>query len=188
MREWASREDRARRAFRRLPCESESPPPGVMRLKRHHWLRSALAERAKRAPGRIDNDMDGAAPPRRFCATRGDLQQLFGDAMLLERVARVARLARRDVSDTLDRARIRVSPLHTPMTARTLARSPWRTSTARPNPNSAATARRRSSLEDDAADNAAESRTSFACAGVEVVVFTAALFAFRAVLSMARTR
>src|SRR5262249_29249046 len=37
---WAS--SRARRAFRRLPPESESTPPSVMTLKRHPALRVAL--------------------------------------------------------------------------------------------------------------------------------------------------
>jgi hypothetical protein len=69
---WASLQ--ARRAFRRLPRESESTPPSVMRLKRHPELRSALAELANREPGRIDNDMEVAAPPANVLATRGDLQ------------------------------------------------------------------------------------------------------------------
>ncbi len=105
---WASLQ--ARRAFRRLPRESESTPPSVMRLKRHPELRSAIAELANRAPGRIDNDVDIAAPPTTALATRGDLQHLFGDAVLLERVARAARLPPRDVNDTLDRTRTQFSP------------------------------------------------------------------------------
>ncbi len=105
---WASLQ--ARRAFRRLPRESESTPPGVMRLKRHPELRSALAELASRAPGRIDNDRDTAAAPANVLATRGDLQHLFGDAVLLERVAEAAHLSSRDVSDTLERTRAQFCP------------------------------------------------------------------------------
>jgi DNA helicase-2/ATP-dependent DNA helicase PcrA len=80
-----------------------------MRLKRHPELRSALAELANREPGRLDKDMEVAAPPANVLATRGDLQHLFGDAVLLERVARAARLAPGDVSETLDRTRTQFS-------------------------------------------------------------------------------
>jgi superfamily I DNA/RNA helicase len=125
---WASLQ--ARRAFRRPPRESESTPPSVVRLKRHPELRSAIAEVANRAPGRIDNDVDIAAPPTTALATRGDLQQLFGDAVLLERVARAARLPPRDLNDTLDRTRTQFSPRAEEEWARHLLRRDRRASIA----------------------------------------------------------
>jgi hypothetical protein len=105
---WASSE--ARRAFRRLPPESDLTPPSVMSLKRHPALRLALDTLATREPGRIDDDPD--APVRRSAgnATRGDLQHLFGDRVLLERVARAGGLVPRAVIDTLDRTRIQFNP------------------------------------------------------------------------------
>ncbi len=105
---WASRQ--ARRAFRGLPRESDSTLPSVMNLKRHPALRLAIAELAAREPGRIDEDRD--APARRGTrnVTRGDLQHLFGDRPLLERVAVEGRIGPRSVLDTLDRTRIQFSP------------------------------------------------------------------------------
>jgi hypothetical protein len=105
---WASAQ--ARRAFRRLPRESDSTPPSVMSFKRHPALRAALAVLATRAPGRVDDDPD--APLRRGAAkaTRGDLQHLFGDRALLERVAREGHISPRAIVDTLDRTRIQFSP------------------------------------------------------------------------------
>jgi hypothetical protein len=105
---WASAQ--ARRTFRRLPRESDSTPPSVMTLKRHPALRLALEDLAAREPGRIDDDPD--APLRRASGnvTRGDLQHLFGDRVLLERVARAGRIAPLAVLDTLDRTRIQFSP------------------------------------------------------------------------------
>jgi hypothetical protein len=105
---WASAQ--ARRAFRRLPRESDGSPPSVVGLKRHPALRLALEELATRPPGQIDEDDD--APVRRApgLVTRGDLQHLFGDAALLERVGRVGEIPARAVTDTLDRTRIQFSP------------------------------------------------------------------------------
>jgi hypothetical protein len=105
---WAAAQ--ARRAFRRLPRESEATPPSVMSLKRHPALRVALEELAARSPGQVDDEPD--APLRRTSAnvTRGDLQHLFGDRLLLERVARGGGLPPRAVADTLDRTRIQFSP------------------------------------------------------------------------------
>jgi len=100
---WASFQ--ARRTFRRLPRESDSTPPSVMRLKRHSALRLAIEELATREPGRIDDNPDAPAPRRGVLATRGDLQHLFGDAELLERVARMAQLPHRGVLETLERTR-----------------------------------------------------------------------------------
>jgi len=104
---WASAQ--ARRGFRRLPRESDSTPPGVMRLKRHPALRIALEDLAQREPGRIDDDRDAVVPSRSARVTRGDLQHLFGDRTLLERVARAGGLPARLVDETLDRSRIQFS-------------------------------------------------------------------------------
>jgi superfamily I DNA/RNA helicase len=101
---WASRH--ARRAFRGLPRESDSTPPSVMRLKRHPALRGALAELAPRQPGRIDDDRDAPAARRARSVSRGDLQHLFGDGPLLEKVARDGSIGPRSVVDTLDRTRV----------------------------------------------------------------------------------
>jgi DNA helicase II / ATP-dependent DNA helicase PcrA len=107
---WASVQ--ARRAFRRLPRESESTPPSVMRMKRSPALRLALEELAGREPGRIDDDVD--VPARRARSngnvSRGDLQHLFGDRVLLERVACAGHLPDQTVADTLDRTRVQFAP------------------------------------------------------------------------------
>jgi hypothetical protein len=105
---WASAQ--ARRAFRRLPRESDSTPPSVMGLKRHAALRLALAELAMRAPGLVDDDPDSPVRLRRANVTRGDLQQLYGDRVLMERVARAGNIPSRAVADTLDRTRVQFSP------------------------------------------------------------------------------
>jgi DNA helicase-2/ATP-dependent DNA helicase PcrA len=104
---WASAQ--ARRAFRRLPRESDATPPSVMHLKRHPALRVVLEAVADRAPGRVDDDVDAPTPSRSARVTRGDLQHLFGDRLLVERVARAAGLSARAVDDTLDRSRIQFS-------------------------------------------------------------------------------
>jgi hypothetical protein len=106
---WASA--RARRAFRRLPRESEATPPSVTSLKRHPAVRLALRELAKREPGRIDDDVDAQQPRRPLGnVTRGDLQHLFGDRVLLERMAADGNIGFRAVADTLDRTRVQFSP------------------------------------------------------------------------------
>jgi DNA helicase IV len=104
---WASRH--ARRAFRGVPPESDSTPPSVMRLKRHPALRIAIAELAAREPGRIDDDRDAPIARRRRNVSRGDLQHLFGDRLLLERVALAGGIGSRSVFDTLDRTRVQFS-------------------------------------------------------------------------------
>jgi len=59
----------ARRSFRRLPPESESAPPRVMRTKRSPKLRAAIAEIAARSTKRV---------------SRRDLFHLFGDRALVD--------------------------------------------------------------------------------------------------------
>jgi superfamily I DNA/RNA helicase len=81
----------ARRAFRRLPRESESTPPSVMRFKRSPALRSVLAAIADRKPSR---------------RARDELIHLFGDRLLVERVAREAALPAHVVEDVLERTRV----------------------------------------------------------------------------------
>jgi hypothetical protein len=97
----------ARRVFRRLPPESEVTPPGVMRLKRSPALQAALEEIASREPGLVDEDRDA---PRRSSrgahVTRGDLQHLFGDRLLVERVAKAAALPRQVVANVLEWTRV----------------------------------------------------------------------------------
>jgi DNA helicase-2/ATP-dependent DNA helicase PcrA len=96
----------ARRSFRRLPRESESTPPAVMRMKRSPALVAALEEIASRAPGLIDDDRD--APVRRASAhvSRGDLQHLFGDRVLMDRIARAGGLSSYVVDEVLERTRV----------------------------------------------------------------------------------
>jgi DNA helicase IV len=98
---WAS--SQARRAFRRLPRESDATPPSVMTVKRHPALRIALGELATREPGRIDDDPDARPSRRTGNVTRGDLQHLFGDRLLLERVARAGGISDLAIRDTLER-------------------------------------------------------------------------------------
>jgi hypothetical protein len=101
---WAA--SQARRAFRGLPRESELTPPAVMRLKRDAALRVALGELAQREPGRIDDEVDAVARRTRAHVTRGDLQHLFGDRLLLERVASLASIPARAVDEVLERTRV----------------------------------------------------------------------------------
>jgi DNA helicase II / ATP-dependent DNA helicase PcrA len=94
-----------RRAFRRLPRVSDETPPNVMRLKRHPALRLALAELAHREAGVVDDDVD-ARRSTRVRVTRGDLQHLFGDRELMDRVAEAASLPAHVIADVLERSRI----------------------------------------------------------------------------------
>jgi hypothetical protein len=96
----------ARRAFRRLPPESESTPPSVMRMKRSPALRRALTELAARPPGVVDDDRDARVRKTKAHVSRGDLQHLFGDRVLLEDVARAGKLPKLAIDDTLDRTRV----------------------------------------------------------------------------------
>lgn len=96
----------ARRAFRRLPPESESTPPSVMRLKRSPALRPILERIAERPLGIIDDDVDAMEARPRSRIARGDLQHLFGDRTLMEEVAKAASLPASAVSDVLERTRV----------------------------------------------------------------------------------
>ncbi len=102
-------EKQARQKFRRLPRESDLTPPAVMRLKRSPALRSALAEIAQRDAGVIDDDRDAVVRRSRAHVTRGDLQHLFGDRLLMERVAREGALPAHAVEEVLDRTRVQFS-------------------------------------------------------------------------------
>jgi DNA helicase II / ATP-dependent DNA helicase PcrA len=99
----------ARRAFRRLPPESDGAPPSVMRLKRSPALRVALKELAAREPGLVDEDRDAPVRRSRSHISRGDLQHLFGDRLFMQRVAREGKLPAHAVEDTLDRTRVQFS-------------------------------------------------------------------------------
>jgi superfamily I DNA/RNA helicase len=105
---WASVQ--ARHSFRWLPKESELTPGNVMRLKRSPALRLALQRLAEREPGRVDDDHDAPVVRSRRRVSRGDLQHLFGDRMLMEEVARVGALPRTCVEDVLERTRVQVGP------------------------------------------------------------------------------
>jgi DNA helicase II / ATP-dependent DNA helicase PcrA len=102
-------EKQARRSFRRLPRESDTTPPSVMRLKRSPALRVALGEIASRAPGVIDDDRDAPVRRSRVQVERGDLQHLFGDRLLMERVAREGGLPAHAVEEVLERTRVQFS-------------------------------------------------------------------------------
>jgi DNA helicase IV len=97
-----------RRAFDHLPRrETDSSPPSVQRLKRDPALRVALAELALRPPGRIDDDEDEALLSSRRLVSRGDLQHLFGDRLLLESVMRASNAVRAiDVAHVLEHTRL----------------------------------------------------------------------------------
>jgi superfamily I DNA/RNA helicase len=97
----------ARRAFRRLPRESDEAPPSVMRVKRSGAVGIALEEIARRDAARVDDE----APSRRTRAhaTRDDLLQLFGDRVLVERVAHAASIPTRAVDDVLERTHVQFS-------------------------------------------------------------------------------
>jgi DNA helicase IV len=106
---WAS--SQARRAFRRLPREADSTPPSVMTLKRHPALGAAIETIARTPPRLVDEEVDAPVTRTNARVSRGDLQHLFGDRLLLERVASQAGLSERHVQDTLahTRAQFRTS-------------------------------------------------------------------------------
>ena len=77
----------ARRTFGDLPRrESVAASVGVAKIKRDPALFSLLDERARLPPGVIDDDLDAPPPTTKAHAHRGDLQHLFGDRVLMERL------------------------------------------------------------------------------------------------------
>lgn len=80
-----------RRSFRRLPRESEMTPPSVMGLKRSAALARSLDVLAARTTARV---------------SRRDLLHLFGDRLVMERVAREAGLPAHAAADVLERTRV----------------------------------------------------------------------------------
>jgi DNA helicase-2/ATP-dependent DNA helicase PcrA len=106
---WAA--SQARRALRGLPRrESEQAGPLVARLKRDGAVRIALEELGRRHAGRIDDDVDEAPGPRHALVSRGDLQHLFGDRVLLEAIAAASRsITSRAVDEVLEHTRVQFS-------------------------------------------------------------------------------
>jgi DNA helicase-2/ATP-dependent DNA helicase PcrA len=106
---WAAAQ--ARRALRGLPRrESEQAGPLVATLKRDPALRVALEELGRRRAGRIDDDEDAPPNPHRALVSRGDLQHLFGDRVLLDAVGRASpSITSRAIDEVLDHTRIQFS-------------------------------------------------------------------------------
>ncbi len=99
----------ARPAFRDLPRrESEDATAGIMRLKRDPAIRLALEEIARHPPGRIDDDRDVRQSRSRAFARRADLQHLYGDSVLMHRVAKASRdpVSERIVRELLEHTRV----------------------------------------------------------------------------------
>jgi DNA helicase IV len=106
---WAARQ--ARRAFPDLPRrESDLTPSQIARMKRDPALRVALDELAAGAPSIVDDDVDAPRVRSRAHARRADLQHLFGDRALVERVLRATSIPPRVIDDVLDRTRVQFSP------------------------------------------------------------------------------
>ena len=106
---WAA--GQARRVFRDLPRrESELVPHLVARLKRDPALRAAMREIARRPAGAIDDDRDAPRARSRALARRADLQHVFGDRRLLERLVEASgNLPARAVSEVLEHTRVQFS-------------------------------------------------------------------------------
>ena len=106
---WAAAQ--ARRKLSGLPRrESEQGGPLVARLKRDPAVRVALSELAPRPPSRIDDDDDAPRRRSRGLVSRGDLQHLFGDRLLLEAMARASgSISSRMVEEVLEHTRVQFS-------------------------------------------------------------------------------
>src|SRR5262249_19193335 len=107
---WAVRE--ARRAFGDLPRRAgRDATSAVSGLKRDPALREVIATIAARAPGVIDEDREAPPPNTKALAHRGDLQHLFGDSALLERVARGSKrgVPAHAIAAVLDHTRVQFS-------------------------------------------------------------------------------
>jgi ATP-dependent DNA helicase UvrD/PcrA len=106
---WAAAQ--ARRALRDIPRhESEQATPLVARFKRDPAVRVGLAELAAREPARIDDDVDAPRVRSRALVRRADLQQLFGDRVLLEKIAQASpAITAAMIEDVLDHTRVQFS-------------------------------------------------------------------------------
>lgn len=99
----------ARRAFRDTPRrESRDASAGTVRLKRSRALGVALDEIAERKPARVDDDVDARERRTSAHVRHADLQALFGDRALLERVSAAAPVpfAEHVIQETLEHTRI----------------------------------------------------------------------------------
>jgi ATP-dependent DNA helicase UvrD/PcrA len=104
--------EQARRAFPGLARRvSESATASVIRFKRDPALAVALELIAARRPGRVDDDRQAPARGRKVGVTRGDLQHLFGDRALIQRVLEASRepIAAHGVAELLEHTRIQFS-------------------------------------------------------------------------------
>lgn len=104
---WAARQ--ARRAFPDLPRgESADVRAAILRLKRHPAIRPILSELAAQPPALPDEDE--RCVPSSARARRHDLQRLFGDRLLLERIAAAAGLGAAAVDETFEHTRVQFCP------------------------------------------------------------------------------
>lgn len=106
---WAA--GQARRLFRDLPRrESEAAGPLVVRLKRDPAVRAAIAELGLQPPARVDDDPDAPVRRSRARASRGDLQHIFGDRLVLEALARASgSITPRMIDEVLEHTRVQFS-------------------------------------------------------------------------------
>jgi DNA helicase II / ATP-dependent DNA helicase PcrA len=106
--QWAAKQ--ARRAFRGLPRrESQDASAGVIRIKRHPAIRSALSEFATQS--RRASDEDDWAPKTEAGTRYTDLEYFFGDRAYLERVAAESAGTVRagDVAEAVEHTRVQFS-------------------------------------------------------------------------------
>jgi DNA helicase-2/ATP-dependent DNA helicase PcrA len=107
---WALRQ--ARRAFSDLPRRtSQDATASVIRIKRDPALRVALAVLSRRPPARIDDDGDAREPGEHVSVSRGDLQHLFGDRKLVDKVIAASSdpVGGHGVAELLEHTRIQFS-------------------------------------------------------------------------------
>ncbi len=106
---WARRQ--ARRAFVDLPREGDGARPSTQRLKRDPALAAAIERIASAPPRPIDDDEDAPPVVTSAHAQRSDLQHLFGDRTLVERIVAdaAARLPRHAVDETLEHTHVQFS-------------------------------------------------------------------------------
>lgn len=82
----------ALKAFPDLPRrESEDAPAAAVRIKRHAAFREELIDYASRPPPRVEDEEQELAPEAVATTRRMDLQHLFGDRAVLDRVVKRAR-------------------------------------------------------------------------------------------------